>query len=224
MDKWLSTRSLCDELVLSGCGRVPERHDRQPSRHEPLRRAAVDPRRRLGIRRGEPSLRVFGEQGVHAKPLSPLQPRDEQVRALELGQHRRRVGSAEHRVTELRAELTENRRTLEEGSAVVLERCENLAAQVVGHETLVAAEGAHGARRVVDGPSARARRARAPPASPPSARRAGRSRQGPAGCRRARQAAVRFGGREGELPRAHFDELPAGAQPVQSRARDPRAS
>ena len=41
---------------------------------------------------------------------------------------------------------------MEERAAVLVQRRENLAAQVVSHEAVVAAEGAHGPRRIVDGP------------------------------------------------------------------------
>ena len=112
---------LCDELVVTRCSRVPDRFDGQPVRPEPFGGPAMDPRRCGRIRRGELGLRVLGEQRMDAEPASTLQPRDEQVGALELGQLGRRIGAFQHGVAEIRGELAENRGALEKRAAVVVE-------------------------------------------------------------------------------------------------------
>ena len=145
-------QELRDELVIAGGGRVLDRFDRQPSRSEPLGGSSMNPHRRARLERGELSPRVFGEQRVDAKPASALQPRDEEVRALELGEPGRRIGAVEHAVAELRGELAEDRDAVQERELVLVERRENLAAQVVGHEAVVSSERPHGPRRIVDGP------------------------------------------------------------------------
>ena len=71
---------------------------------------------------------------------------------LELGEPGRRVGAVEHAVAELRGELAQDRGAVEERAVVLVERREHLAAQVVGHEAVVASERPHGPRRIVDRP------------------------------------------------------------------------
>ena len=71
---------------------------------------------------------------------------------LELGEPSRRVGAVEHAVAEIRGELAEDRGAVEKRAVVLVERRENLAAQVVGHEPVVSAERPHRPRRIVDGP------------------------------------------------------------------------
>ena len=65
----------------------------------------------------------------------------------------RRIGAVEHGVAELGGERAEDRDAAAETIELVLvERGENLAAQVLGHEALVSSERPHGPARIVDGP------------------------------------------------------------------------
>ena len=59
---------------------------------------------------------------------------------------------SEHAVAEFRGELAEHRDAVQKRELVLVERRENLAAQVVGHEAVVPSERPHGPRRIVDGP------------------------------------------------------------------------
>ena len=67
------------------------------------------------------------------------------------------VRAVEHRVAQLRRELAEHGDAFQEGAAIVVERREDLGAQVVGDEALVAAERGHRTGGVVDGPQPEAR-------------------------------------------------------------------
>ena len=145
-------QELRHEVVIAGCGRMLDRFDGQPSRSQPLGGSSMNPRRRARLERGELNPRVFGEQRVHAEPAASLQPRDQEVRALELVEPGRRIAALEHAVAQLRGELAEDRDAVQKRGLVLVERRENLAAQVVGHETVVSAERSHGPRRVIDGP------------------------------------------------------------------------
>ena len=89
---------------------------------------------------------------MDAEPASSFEPRDKQVGALELGQHGGRVGAVEHGVAQLGGELTQDRDALEKRPLVLVERREDLTAQVLGHETLITSERPHGRTRVVDRP------------------------------------------------------------------------
>ena len=116
--------------------------------------------------------------------------RDEEVGTLELGERIGGVAPVEHCVAQLRRELAEHRDAVQKGAVVVVERREDLGAQVVGDEALVTAERGHRARWVVEGCS-QSRRGRALRASLPCARpgrrfarRSARSRLDPRAARR----------------------------------------
>ena len=143
---------LRDELVISRGCRMPDRLDRQSTRSEPFGGPAVDPRRRGGVGRGELGLRILGKERVDAKPSASLQPGNEEVGVLELGQLGRRVRALEHGVAEICGELTQDSGALEERAPVIVEGSENLVAQIVGHEALIPSERSHGTDRVVHGP------------------------------------------------------------------------
>jgi hypothetical protein len=89
---------------------------------------------------------------VDAEPAAALRLGDQEIRALELAEPGRRIGAIQHVVAERGGERAEDRGTVQEGELVLVERRENLAAQVVGHETVVSPERQHGSRRIVDGP------------------------------------------------------------------------
>ena len=69
-----------------------------------------------------------------------------------LGETDRRIGALEHAVAQLGGERAEDRDAVQKRELVLVERRENLAAQVVGHEALVSSERPHGPRRIVDRP------------------------------------------------------------------------
>jgi hypothetical protein len=77
---------------------------------------------------------------------APLQPRDEEVRALELIEPGRRIGAIEHAVAELGRERAEHRGAVRARELVRGERREDLAAQVVGDEARRAAVGSRSGR------------------------------------------------------------------------------
>ena len=108
---------------------------------------------------------------------------------------------------------------LEERALVLVERREDLAAQVVGHEAVVSAERAHGPRRIVDGPQPQ-------PGED--------ERGGPAlgaldehvdllraelEMTEADEQLVRLGGREREIGRAHLGERTGRTQPREPERR-----
>ena len=106
--------------------------------------------RRTGIEGGEFSNCELGEERVDTEPFAPLQPMDEHVRAFEVGQDGCRIGALEHVVAELGGKAAENRRLVKKRANVVVERGENLVAQVLGDEVEVSSKLAHGPTWVVD--------------------------------------------------------------------------
>ncbi len=125
----------------------------------------------------------------------------------------------EHAVAEFRGELAEDRDAVQKRELVLVERRENLAAQVVGHETVVSAERPHGPRRIVDGPQPQ-------PGE--------HERRGPAlgaldehvDLLRAElemtenhEQLVRLGGGEREIGSTHLGERTGGAQPREPERR-----
>jgi hypothetical protein len=132
---------------------------------------------------------------------------------LELGKPSCRIGTVEHAVAELRGELAQDRSAVQKRAIVLLERREHLAAQVVGHETIVSPERPHGPRRILDGPQPQ-------PGED--------ERSGPAlGALDERvdlldaereltenhEQLVRLGGREREIGCTHLDQRTRGPQP-----------
>jgi hypothetical protein len=117
----LLDQELRDELVIAGGGRVVDRFDRQPSRTEPLGGSSMNPHRRARIERRELRPRVLGEQRMDAEPASPLRSRDEEVRALELGEPGRRIGVVQHAVAEFRGERAENRCAVQKRELLVVD-------------------------------------------------------------------------------------------------------
>ncbi len=201
-----------EELVVPPrCG-VTGRLERHPARPEPRGRPLLDLRRRCWVQRGKLGLRILREQRVDPVPTSSPEPEHEEVRLLELGELCRRVGSAEHGVAELGRELPENRGTVEERAASLVQGLENLGAQVFGHESVVPAERPHRRRRVGDGAEPdtcqdeRSRPTFGPLDEraeflPPELHLPARDEQ-----------LVRLLGREGELARAQLCERAAGTQ------------
>ena len=139
-------------LVVTRRSGVLDRLYRQPLRQQPPGGALMDPCRLARLLRCELSNGELGEQCVDTEPAPSLQPADEQVRALQPGQHGRRIGALEHGVAELGGESAQNRRPLQERASLVVERREHFLAQVLDHEALVSPEPGHGPARVVDVP------------------------------------------------------------------------
>ena len=140
------------ELVVTRRSGVLDRLCRQPLRQQPPGGALMDLCRRARLLRLESGNGELGEQRVDTEPASSLQPADEQVGALEPGQHGRRIGALQHGVAELGGESAQNRRPLQERASLVVERRQHLLAQVLGHEALVPSESGYGPARVVDVP------------------------------------------------------------------------
>ena len=110
----------------------------------------MDLDRRAGLHGCELRCGELGEQRMDAEPASALEADDEEVGALELGQHRRRVGAVEHCIAQRGREAAEHGSPKQERANVVAERAEDLVAQVLGHEALVPSEVADRPTRVVD--------------------------------------------------------------------------
>ena len=81
---------------------------------------------------------------MDAEPASSLQPADEQVGALDPGQNGCRIRALEYGVAEFGCESAQNRGSLKERATLVVERSENLLAQVLDHKALVCTEPGHG--------------------------------------------------------------------------------
>ncbi len=94
--------------------------------------------------------RELREEGMDAEPASQLEAGREQVQPLQLLDERGRVGSLEDVVAHLGSEAAEDGDVEQERAQPLLERHEDLVAQVVGDKPLVCAELVHGALRVVD--------------------------------------------------------------------------
>ncbi len=92
----------------------------------------------------------LGEQRVDAVPAPVLEPCDEQVRALQFGQHCRRIGAVEHRVAQLCREAAQNGRSQKKPPRVEVERLEHLVGEVIGDEALVPPELENRASGVAD--------------------------------------------------------------------------
>ena len=179
--------------------------------------------RRVRVDRGKLSLRIVGEQRVDTKPAASLRPRDELVREPELGEPSRRVRTVERPVAEFRGELAEHRGAVEKRTVVLVERRENLTAQIVGDEPVVSAERPDRPPGILDGPQPQ-------PGE--------NERRGPAlgaldehvdllraelELTETHEQLVRLSGRERELRCTHLDERPGRAQPRQPQRRiDPR--
>ena len=99
-----------NELVVTRRSGVLDRLYRQPTRQQPLGSTLMDPCRRARLLSCEFGDGELGKQRVDTEPATSLQPADEEVRALEPGQHGRRIGALEHGVAELGGETTQNRR------------------------------------------------------------------------------------------------------------------
>ena len=141
-----------DELIITRGPRMSDRFDRHPSRSQPLGGSAMDPRRRRGLQRGELRPRILGKQrgGSGTSHLAPASRRTgSRARARRSGPP---ISAVEHAVAEVRRELGEDRHPVQERPRVLAERRENLAAQVLGHEPVIAPERPHGPRRILDSP------------------------------------------------------------------------
>ncbi len=143
---------LRDELVVAGGRRIPERFHRQAVRPEPPGGPVLDRRCRGGLGCGERGAGVCGEQGMDPEPASSFEARDEEVRALELGEDGGGARAVERSVAELCGELAERRDAVEKRPLLLVERREDLHAQILGHEALVAVEATHGGGRIGDRP------------------------------------------------------------------------
>ena len=160
---------------------------------------------------------------MDAEPASSFEPRDKEVGALELGEHGGGAGAVEHGVAELGGELAQDRGAVEKRPLVLVECREDLAAQVLGHEALIASERPHGRSRVVDRPQPEAGQdERRRPALGLLVEQLDLVRPEldlPAGD----QQLVRLGPRERELPRPQLGEQPGGAVSREAQRRiDPR--
>ena len=160
---------------------------------------------------------------MDAEPASAFEPRDKEVGALELGQHCGGAGAVERGVAELGGELAQDRGTVQKRPLVLVERRENLAAQVLGHEVVIASERLHGCGRVVDRPQPETGQdERRRPALGPLVEQFDLARPEldlPTGD----QELVRLGAGERELPRAQLGEHPGGAVSREAQRRiDPR--
>ena len=103
-----------DERVVARGGAVLDGLDEEARDPEPSRGAPVDRRDLVRLRGGELEGGELGEERVHAVPAAVLEPGDEQVRALELGQDLRGVRPAEDVVGELHGEPAQDRGAQEE--------------------------------------------------------------------------------------------------------------
>src|SRR4029079_5201820 len=133
-----------DELVIV-CGRsVLDRLGREPSFEKPHSSPPMDLPRGAGVVRFELELGELGEQRMDTEPSRVLQASDEEVRMLQRRERGRGVGASEDVVAELDGEVTENRRAQQEPARCLIERAEDLVVQVLGDESMISAELAHG--------------------------------------------------------------------------------
>jgi len=137
------------KAVPSRCG-VLNRLDQQTSRTEPRGGAPVDRLRCGGFHQREPRGRELCEQCVHSEPLAALEAEHEQIRLLELTEHRRRVGASEHGIAQLGREVAEHCRAKQERPAVGIERREHLLTQVLSDITVITAEVKYRAISIID--------------------------------------------------------------------------
>ena len=99
---------LGDEPMIPGGRGVLDGLDPSAARPEPFRGASMDVHDGAGLPRGELEARELAEQRMHAEPAAVLEASDEQVRALELAEHRRRVVPFQDRLAEVDRELPED--------------------------------------------------------------------------------------------------------------------
>ena len=138
---------------------------------------------------------------------------------LELGDPGRRIGTVEHAVAEFRGELAEDRHPVQERARVLVERRENLAAQVLGHEPVVSPERPHGPHRIIDGPQpqpGKDERSRPPLGARHEHADLLRGELEPA---ESHEQLVRFSGGERKLGSPDLDQRVRGPQPRESQRR-----
>jgi hypothetical protein len=87
---------------------------------------------------------------MDTEPSPVLQPSDEEIRVLQRLERRGCVGASEDAVEELGGEVAEDGRTQQKPARLVVERAEDLVVQVVGDESVISAEVAHGLMPVHD--------------------------------------------------------------------------
>ena len=130
-----------DLIGVTRCDRVLDRNLGLPVRIAPRGRSAIERRRALGLASFELGLEHLPEQMVVAEPAAlVVEGDDEQVLALELLEHLRRVIAFEHGVAELRAHALENGGLKQELELRRLDAVELLGSQIVRDEAVVAAE------------------------------------------------------------------------------------
>ena len=139
-----------DELVVMGGRSVIDRLAQKASFDMPQSSAAMDLHHGLCVVRCELELCKLGEERMDTEPSPVLQPSDEEVRVLQRLERRGCVGASEDAVEELGGEVAEDRRTQQEPARLVVERAEDLVVQVVGDESVISAEVAHGLMPVHD--------------------------------------------------------------------------
>jgi hypothetical protein len=212
-------QELRDQLVVGCCGRVRDRLGRRPSRSKAFGRPSVDPCLRARLQQGELSPRVLRKQGMNAEPAAPLQPRDEQVRVLQLREPGRRIRTVKHVIAQLRGELPEDRYFFKEPAAVLVKRREDLATQVLDHEPMSPPEPPHGQCRLLDGPQPQPREdERSRPALGAPDQRLDIVRA-ELKTTENHQELIRLGGSECEVGDAHLDNRPSGTQRSDSQRR-----
>ena len=191
---------------------VEDRRLQQVIGHAPGHRAGVERGHRLGLAALELAPQELAEQVVVAVPLaSPVERHDEAVRAHERLERRRGPRGLEHRVAEAAAHPLEHRRVREEPGLGLRQPGQELEAEVLRHQPVVAGE--HHGRRRVRRPGLQRERGEI---------EAGRPALGPLGqvgdarsgrARRPRRSAARPppAGRAGDRPRRSRAAAPASA-------------
>ena len=147
--RWCSARSSATSDGLVSCRRVQHRIDRllpcQPACSVVVYLLLRPWLSGLQLKPG-----VFGEEGVDPEPVALFEARHEEALPDEFLHHPSRAGAVQRRIAERGRELAQYREPLQEHTALVVEGSQDLAAQVVRDEALLAAESRHSRRGVID--------------------------------------------------------------------------
>src|SRR5437868_14230933 len=87
---------------------------------------------------------------MRAEPPPTLEPQHKHLATLQLGEHRRRVRSAEHAIAQLGREPPQHGGLKQERAFVSVKRREHLVAEILGEVPVISSELTHGTTPIVN--------------------------------------------------------------------------